>query len=170
MNAGGAFGSIGDVVHSVGCLNERGETIVYPASELQFRYRETNIPDPIILWAAFNLEEDNPGTVRERVLEIFSYKKSTQPLADSSAGCAFKNPLDPETGEHTSAGRLIDQAGLKGTLVGRAQVSPMHGNFVLVKPGGTATDVLRLIEKIKTTVMEVHSVELSTEVVVWKRS
>ena len=170
MNAGGAFGSIGDVVHSVCCLDERGEMVVYPASELRFDYRETNIPDPIILWATFNLEVANPGTLRERVLEIFSYKKSTQPLADSSAGCAFKNPLDPATGERISAGRLIDQAGLKGTSIGGAQVSPMHGNFVLVNSGGTATDVLRLIDKIKATVFEAHSVELSTEVVVWKRS
>lgn len=170
MNAGGAFGSIGDAVHSVACLDNRGETTIYPASELRFEYRETNIPEGIILWAAFNLAEDNPATLRERVLEIFAYKKSTQPLADSSAGCAFKNPIDPETGERTSAGRLIDHADLKGTHVGGAQVSPLHGNFVLVKPGGTATDVLRLIDQIKSTVMAVHSVELSTEVVIWRRA
>ena len=123
MNAGGAFGSIGDAVHSVACLDDGGEIVVYPASELRFEYRQTNLPHRIILWAAFHLEDDDPRALRNRVLEIFNYKRSTQPMADASAGCTFKNPVDPATGERTSAGGLIDRAGLKGHRIGSAEVS-----------------------------------------------
>ena len=170
MNAGGAFGSIGDGVHSVACLNERGETVVYPASELTFEYRQTNLPAGVILWAAFNLQDDDPKRLRERVLEIFSYKKSTQPLADSSAGCTFKNPIDPATGERTSAGALIDRAGLKGHRLGSAEVSTLHGNFLHIHPGGSAGDLLQLIDAVRDRVASEFAIELSTEVAIWGRS
>ena len=173
MNAGGAFGSIGDSVHSVGCLNQRGELVVYPASELIMGYRQTNIPEEIILWATFHLESDNPATLRERVLEIFQYKKSSQPLADSSAGCVFKNPVDPEDAsgsKRISAGALIDQAGLKGHSIGGAEVSTLHGNFLLVQPGATATDLLRLIEEVRSRVQAAKGIDLENEVVVWRRA
>ena len=173
MNAGGAFGSIGDAVHSVGCLNNRGELVVYPAEQLLMGYRQTNIPHDFILWATFHLEPDNPTTLRERVLEIFQYKKSSQPLADSSAGCVFKNPTDPDdpSGEtRISAGALIDRTGLKGRSVGGAEVSTLHGNFLLVQPGATATDLLTLMEEVRTSVHADQGVLLQNEVVVWRRS
>lgn len=170
MNAGGAFGAIGDAVHSVGCLSDAGEVRVYPASEILFGYRETNLRDPIILWSAFRLEETDPIALRERVKEIFAYKKSTQPLADHSAGCMFKNPTDPTTGERVSAGKLIDQAGLKGSAVGGAYVSPQHGNFVAVKPGTRAADIVELVRRIKSAVRDRHRLDLHTEVVYWSRS
>ncbi|MBL9118619.1 MAG: UDP-N-acetylmuramate dehydrogenase [Phycisphaerae bacterium] len=170
MNAGGAYGAIGDAVHSVGCLSEGGEVRVYPASEILFGYRETNLRDPIILWAAFRLEETDPIALRDRVKEIFAYKKSTQPLADHSAGCMFKNPTDPRTGDRVSAGKLIDLAGLKGSTVGGAYVSPQHGNFIAVKSGARAHDIVELVRHIKRVVLEKHGVELVTEVVHWSRT
>lgn len=169
MNAGGAFGSIGDAVHAVACLDERGEVVVYPAAELRFEYRATNLPEGVILWAAFDLREEDPRRLRERVLEIFNYKKSTQPLADSSAGCTFKNPTDPATGERTSAGALIDRAGLKGQRIGGAEVSTLHGNFLHVHPGGSATDLLRLIELVRERVDAEHGITLETEIAIWGR-
>lgn len=173
MNAGGAFGSIGESVHSVGCLNSRGDVVVYPASELVMGYRETNIPDEIVLWATFHLEPDNPATLRERVLEIFQFKKSSQPLADSSAGCVFKNPIDradPSGTERISAGALIDRTGLKGRKSGGAEVSTLHGNFLLVRPGASASDLLRLIEEVRGEVSRAEGVQLENEVVVWQRA
>ncbi len=170
MNAGGAYGAIGDSVHSVGCLSESGDVRVYPASELRFGYRETNIPDPIILWAAFHLQETDPIALRDRVKDIFAYKKSTQPLADHSAGCMFKNPIDPATGERISAGKLVDLAGLKGASTGGAEVSLRHGNFVTVQPGTRAADVVALVKTIKERVRAMHGIELHTEVAFWSRS
>ncbi|MDZ4831352.1 MAG: UDP-N-acetylmuramate dehydrogenase [Phycisphaerae bacterium] len=169
MNAGGAYGAIGDSVHSVGCLSETGEVKVYPESELRFGYRTTNIPDPIVLWAAFKLRETDPVALRERVKEIFAFKKSTQPLSDHSAGCMFKNPTDPSTGERVSAGKLVDLAGMKGAAVRGAVVSERHGNFVTVKPGTQAMDVVELVRQVKANVFATHGMELHCEVAYWSR-
>ena len=169
MNAGGAFGAVGDHVHSVGCLTRHGELVVYPRAELRFEYRRTNIPDPLILWAAFTLEETDPVSLRARVKEIFAYKKSTQPLAEHSAGCAFRNPFDPVTETRVSAGKLIDEAGLKGTSVGGAEISRRHANFITVKPGTRAEDVLRLMELVQRRVLEHSGFELEPEIAIWRR-
>lgn len=169
MNAGGAYGAVGDHVHSVGCVTRGGELAIYPRSELSFEYRRTNIRDPIILWAAFTLQETDPVALRERVKEIFAYKKSTQPLAEHSAGCAFRNPVDPVTETRVSAGKLVDEAGLKGTAVGGAEVSRRHGNFITVQPGAKSSDVLRLIELLQRRVLEHSGYELEPEIALWSR-
>jgi len=169
MNAGGAYGSIGDAVESVTCLTRTGEKVSYPASEIKFGYRGTNIPDPIVLSATFRLTPTDPIALRDRVKEIFGYKKSTQPLADHSAGCTFKNPIDPVTEQRVPAGKLIDETGLKGLAIGGATVSDRHANFIVTKPGATADDVLRLIEVIKQRVFEAKGIELKEEIAVWKR-
>jgi UDP-N-acetylmuramate dehydrogenase len=169
MNAGGAYGSIGDAVSSVACISRSGEFLSYPSQELSFEYRRTNIPDPIILSATFALEPSDPVKLRERVKEIFSFKKSTQPLADHSAGCAFKNPIDPVSEQRVPAGRLIDETELKGQQEGGATVSPHHANFIVTQPGATATDVLKLIDLVRRRVRESQGIDLETEVVVWRR-
>ncbi|MHC4947243.1 MAG: UDP-N-acetylmuramate dehydrogenase [Planctomycetota bacterium] len=169
MNAGGAFGAVGDTVREVRCITREGEIVAYPASEISFEYRCTNIPDPVILSATFALEPSDPIELRQRVKEIFAFKKSTQPLADHSAGCTFKNPVDPVTEQRVPAGRLIDEAGLKGHSVGGATVSRHHANFIVTAPGATATDVIRLLEQVRRRVFEVSGLELVEEVVIWKR-
>lgn len=169
MNAGGAYGFIGDSIESVTCLTKTGEIVTYPASEIKFGYRGTNIPDPIILSAMFRLTPADPLALRDRIKEIFAYKKTTQPLADHSAGCTFKNPIDPVTEQRVSAGKLIDEAGLKGLAVGGASVSERHANFIVTKPGATADDVLRLLALIKQRVYEHSGIELQEEIAIWKR-
>lgn len=169
MNAGGAYGCIGDAVRSVTCLTRTGELVTYPKEQLRFEYRKTNVPDPIIVSATFQLEQADPVAVRQRVKEIFNFKKSTQPLADHSAGCTFKNPIDLETEQRVPAGKLIDQAGLKGTSIGGATVSPHHANFIVTRPGAAAGDVLRLIDLVREKVFQAHRIELELELAVWKR-
>jgi UDP-N-acetylmuramate dehydrogenase len=169
MNAGGAYGAIGDAVEIVSCITRSGEFVTYPASEVKFGYRGTYIPDPIILAATFNLTPTDPMKLRERVKEIFNYKKSTQPLADHSAGCTFKNPVDPVSEQRVPAGKLIDEAGLKGLSVGGATVSDRHANFIVTKPGATADDVLKLLESVKQRVFEHCGIELKEEIAVWNR-
>jgi UDP-N-acetylmuramate dehydrogenase len=169
MNAGGRFGAIGDAVDSVTCIGRAGGVVTYPCAELSFEYRATNIPDPIVLAATFALVEDDPIAVRERVKSVFAHKKGTQPLAGRSAGCAFRNPVDPVTEERVSAGRLIDEAGLKGLRIGGASVSTHHANFVLTEPGASADDVLRLLDEIRRRVFDRCGIELEREIVVWGR-
>ncbi len=169
MNAGGAYGCLGDAVDSVTTITSAGDVVTYPRDQLKFEYRSTNIPDPVILATTFRLEQSDPVKLRDRVKEIFAYKKSTQPLAEHSAGCTFRNPIDPETGERVSAGKLIDLAGLKGETIGGATVSRHHANFITTVPGATATDVLALLQRIQKRVFESTGIELEPEVAIWKR-
>jgi UDP-N-acetylmuramate dehydrogenase len=173
MNAGGKFGAIGDVVDAVALLDEGGDLRVYTADQLRFGYRETNIPEGIVVWAALRVHEDDPVACRARVMEIFRYKKSTQPMGASSAGCMFRNPLLP-TGSRESAGKLIDLAGLKGLRVGCAVVSETHGNFLAFERASSSDiartdDMRRLIKHVQEGVEKKFGVRLATEVVYWRR-
>ena len=173
MNAGGAFGQIADVVRTVETLSLGGEPRTYTRDEIGFEYRKGlrgGVVTSVELELSFAADQ---FSLRERLKEIMAYKKGSQPMADSSAGCAFKNPTmrDPVTGEveRVSAGRLIDKAGLKGFRIGGASVSEVHANFLVVDTGATATDVLNLMNAIQQRVAQVHGVSLEPEVVVWKR-
>jgi UDP-N-acetylmuramate dehydrogenase len=173
MNAGGKFGAIGDVVDAVAMIAPSGELRVYPRDGLHFGYRETNPPAGIVVWAALRVHEDDPIACRARVMEIFKYKKSTQPMGAASAGCMFRNPLMPD-GTRESAGKLIDLAGLKGLRVGSAVVSTTHGNFLAFDQpsgsGGAKTDDMRrLVEQVQAAVGKRFGVLLATEVVRWRR-
>jgi UDP-N-acetylmuramate dehydrogenase len=180
MNAGGKFGSIGDAVDAVAILGMDGETRIFPRETINFGYRKTSLPAGIVLWASFRVTEDDPIACRERVLEIFKYKKSTQPMGAASAGCMFRNPTMPD-GTVESAGRLIDLAGMKGTRVGAALVSPRHGNFLAfereytnesgekVNVPSRSDDMRQLVEMVQDAVREKFGVELETEVVFWRR-
>ena len=161
MNAGGAFGDIGSSVHSVTVMDTNGQIYVREKEDLIFEYRKSNITAKFILSATFALAEDDPQRIMTKVKEIWMYKKNSQPLADKSAGCIFKNPRG------LSAGALIDQAGLKGHVLGGAEVSMKHANFITAKKGSQASDVLGLIDLVKQRVKEKFDVTLETEVVIW---
>ena len=161
MNAGGAFGDIGSVIETVQVLNEDGEVFTRFRADLAFAYRSTNISSKFILGAEMRLAQDDPHRILKQVKQIWIYKKNTQPLGRQNAGCIFRNPRG------MSAGALIDRAGLKGRTVGGAAVSEKHANFLIVEPGGTASDVLKLINIIRETVYRKSEVYLELEVEVW---
>ncbi|MFA9479690.1 UDP-N-acetylmuramate dehydrogenase [Phycisphaerales bacterium AB-hyl4] len=166
MNAGGAYGDIGSSVSRVQVMSGNGQVYYRDRADLVFSYRKTNIVAPLILQVEFALEEDDPETLMKRVKEIFFYKKNSQPMGAASAGCAFKNP-PAEAADGAGAGKLIDQAGLKGYRHGRAHVSEVHANFIAADEGATAADVLAVISHVQQTVRERFDVELEREVVVW---
>jgi len=161
MNAGGAFGDIGNVVENVTVMTENGEVFTRYRDDLAFAYRSTNINAPFILDAEFRLIEDDPHRILKQVKKIWIYKKNTQPLARRNAGCVFKNPRG------LSAGALIDRAGLKGKRVGGVHVSEKHANFILADPGAKASDMLKLINVIRETVYKKTEVYLELEIEVW---
>ena len=169
MNAGGSYGCIGDCLETVQCCTMNGELLSFHRSDLDFSYRRTNLPECIILSATFNLEPSDPVSVRKRVLEIMAAKKSSQPMADKSAGCAFRNPIDSD-GVRVPAGRLIDTAGLKGLTEGGATVSTQHANFITTSPKGNARNVRRLMAEVQKRVLDHHGIQLVPEVVIWERS
>ena len=168
MNAGGAYGSISDTLSTVTCLTKAGELVTYRSVDIEFGYRESKIPDPIIVSATFNLTPGDPIEIRNNIKEIFAWKKSRQPLSDTSAGCAFKNPLD-EDGNRISAGQLIDEAGLKGFSIGGASISSQHANFITTSASATSQDVLAVMSEIEQRIRDETGIELQKEVVVWSR-
>jgi UDP-N-acetylmuramate dehydrogenase len=161
MNAGGAFGDIGSAVQTVTVMDTNGTVFTRDKDDLVFEYRKSNISAKFILGATFTLAEDDPQRIMNKVKEIWMYKKNSQPLADKSAGCIFKNPRG------LSAGALIDQSGLKGQTIGGAEVSMKHANFITAKTGSKASDVLGLIDLVKTRVLDKFDVKLETEVAIW---
>jgi UDP-N-acetylmuramate dehydrogenase len=167
MNAGGAYGDIGQCVDRVQVMDLTGQVYYRDRDDLVLSYRKTNIVARYILEVEFALTEDDPDELVKRVKEIFLYKKNTQPLSQSSAGCAFKNPWSEDQQQRLSAGKLIDEAGLKGYRVGLAEVSSHHANFVVAHPGAKAADVLAVLEHIEQTVRDKFGITLEREVVVW---
>ncbi|MDG2423447.1 MAG: UDP-N-acetylmuramate dehydrogenase [Phycisphaerales bacterium] len=165
MNAGGSFGDIGQAVESVSMLDMEGNRLELETEQLKFDYRKSNLPNGIILSAILHLQPDDPMAVRGRVREIFAQKSASQPMADSSAGCAFRNPS--VEGTRLPAGRLIDEAGLKGLSVGGATVSDRHANFISTTPQATARDVMKLMKQVQQRVLEHCGTTIQPEVVIW---
>jgi len=168
MNAGGKFGSICDSLETVTCLSTTGELITLARDDIHFGYRESRIAEPIILSSTFALQKCDPVAIRDKVKEIFAWKKSCQPLSDSSAGCAFKNPLLPD-GTRMSAGKLIDNAGLKGFSVGGASISKQHANFIITNSNATSKNVIELIRIVREKVEDKTQIHLQNEIVIWSR-
>jgi UDP-N-acetylmuramate dehydrogenase len=167
MNAGGKFGSIGPAVRRVLLCDARGHVHHRERDDLVFGYRTSNITDASIIEAELELNRGGPDELRDRVKEIMALKKQSQPLADHSAGCAFKNPIPAPNRERLSAGQLIDRAGLKGFRICGAEVSPQHANFVVAHHGCKAADVLELFAHVKQRVHDRFGILLEQEVVVW---
>ncbi|MEC9374569.1 MAG: UDP-N-acetylmuramate dehydrogenase [Planctomycetota bacterium] len=167
MNAGGAFGQIADVVERVHALAGDGETRCIERADIPFAYRRSGLEDLIITAVDLRLEPSDPAPLRDRLKEVMAYKKSSQPMADRSAGCVFRNP--DINGARESAGRIIDQCGCKGLRIGGAEVSQRHANFVVTHDGCAATDILELIDQIRERVRRERGIELETEVVIWRR-
>lgn len=161
MNAGGNFGDFGTVVETVTLMDKAGKVFQKSKPELVFDYRQTNITAKFILNARLRLNAADPEQVLRTVKEIWIYKKNNQPLNTKNAGCIFKNPGG------TSAGALIDRAGLKGLRIGGAVVSDKHANFIIAEDGCTSRDVTRLIETVKQRVKEQFDVELELEIEIW---
>ncbi len=161
MNAGGKFGDLGAVVRTVAVMDSAGNSFERLKDDLVFGYRSTNITAPFILGATLHLDEDDPDRIMRKTKEIWMYKRNTQPLNTKNCGCTFKNPRG------LSAGALIDQAGLKSTRVGGAEVSDKHANFIVAHPGCRADDVLELVRLIREKVADRSGVELESEVQVW---
>jgi len=163
MNAGGAYGDIGQTVERVKVMDARGEAFYRHRDDLAFGYRSSNVSARFVLEGELRLLPDDAGGIRKRMKSIWMAKKNSQPMSASTAGCAFKNPRG------LAAGLLIDQAGLKGARVGGAVVSHKHANYLIVKDraGTTAADVLELIDKVRKAVKDRFDVYLELEIEVW---
>ncbi len=160
-NSGGRTGDIGQLITSVKVLTQNNEVAVRRGDELSFSYRRSSIQDLLVLSATLELTRDVSEELTLRMRKNWIMKRSTQPLADQSAGCIFRNPRG------LSAGALIEQCGLKGLSVGKARISERHANFIVTDAGATSKDVEQLIGRIQKAVAEKFAVELELEIKVW---
>ena len=167
MNAGAHGSSLAEVLDWVR-LYRLGETApaVLPATELGMRYRSTTLDDNDVVCAArlalIPAPPGEGGEIARRMQRYRDHRAATQPGEARNAGSMFKNPAGSPAG--VSAGRLIEEAGMKGHRAGRAEVSDKHANFFLARPGATAQDVHRLLVEVQAAVLERTGVLLTPEV------
>ena len=161
MNAGAYGGEIKQVIESCTYLTSDGEIVTVSADELELGYRDSIFKKNggIILSATFKMNLSNKNEIRLEMDGLIERRKLKQPLEFPSAGSTFKRP------EGNFAGTLIENAGLKGMSVGGAEVSTKHAGFIINKGDATASDVRRLIEKVKEEVFLQNSIKLETEVI-----
>lgn len=160
MNAGAYDGEISHVIESVEVIDENCNIINLTNEELDFGYRSSLVMKKgyIVLSAVFKLKKGQVKTIKELVNDLTNKRESKQPLEYPSAGSTFKRP----TGYF--AGKLIQDAGLKGYSIGGAAVSEKHSGFVINKGNATAKDITDLIEHIQDEVKKQFGVDLHTEV------
>ena len=160
MNAGAYGGEMKQVIVNACVLTSAGEIAVIPADLMELGYRTSVFAknQDIILSAQLKLEYGNEAVIREYMDELKEQRVSKQPLEYPSAGSTFKRP------EGYFAGKLIQDAGLRGFQVGGAQVSEKHCGFVINKDHATATDILSLMEQVSDKVEAKFGVRLEPEV------
>lgn len=160
MNAGAYGGELKDIVVSAKVLTPAGEIVELSKAELDLSYRHSCIPEKqyIVLEATLELTPGDEAAIREMMADFKNRRVEKQPLEYPSAGSTFKRP------EGYFAGKLIQDADLRGYTVGGAQVSEKHCGFVINTGEATAADVLHLIEDVKRIVNDKFQVELEPEV------
>ena len=160
MNAGAYGGEMKDVLKWVKVLDNNGEMKTLNAEELELGYRTSIIVKEkmIVLEACIELHEGNRDEIEMHMKELMAKRKEKQPLEYPSAGSTFKRP------EGYFAGKLIQDAGLKGYRVGGAMVSEKHSGFVINYDNATATDIINLMKDVRKKVYEEFQVTLEPEV------
>ncbi len=167
MNAGCHGGEWAEVVESVLAVDAGGVDRVIPRAEIPFRYRHSGLGGLVVLEATVRLEPADRAAIEAEVGELYRWRQEGTPFNQPCCGSVFKNPGGPgwkRPDAPKSAGQLIEAAGLKGTRVGAAEVSPMHANYFVNTGGASAADVRGLIELARRTVRDRFGVSLETEV------
>jgi UDP-N-acetylmuramate dehydrogenase len=158
MNAGAHGAEVAEHLTRVQLATAAGVVDVDPA-ELHLRYRASALPaGAVVVGASWTLAADLPSEVAARVEEVRAWRREHQPIGERTCGSTFTNP----SGD--SAGRLVQECGLKGHRLGSARVSPRHANFIEADRRGRAADVLALIRHVRDEVWRLQGVLLQPEV------
>lgn len=160
MNAGAYGGEMKDILSAVRVLTTTGEIRVRPADELDLSYRHSRMMEEqeIVLEARLNLTQGSEFVIRAQMEELRKRRVEKQPLEYPSAGSTFKRP------EGYFAGKLIEEAGLRGYRIGDAQVSEKHCGFVINRGSASAAQILELMQHVQARVKENSGVDLEQEV------
>ena len=159
MNAGAYDGEIKEVLDKVKVMDKEGNVLSLNTGELDLSYRHSNIEEKgyIVLEAKFNLKKADKSAIWKKMQELMARRIDKQPLNFPSAGSTFKRP------EGYFAGKLIDDAGLRGYSIGGAKVSDKHCGFIVNADKASAEDVYALITYVRLKVKEKFDVELEPE-------
>ena len=161
MNAGAYDGTMAGIVQETEFVDGEGNICTLKGDEHGFDYRTSVFrkhPDWTVLRSTMQLQNGDSAAILDKMNDFAQRRRDKQPLNFPSAGSTFKRPAGH------FAGQLIEQAGLKGTSVGAAQVSEKHAGFLINRGGATCDDMLRLIELVQNKVREQFGVELECEV------
>jgi len=161
MNAGAHGSDISKILTKAHILFEDGTMEWLSNEEMMFSYRTSilqKIRPGVVLEAEFQLKEGDKEIIYAEMQKNKDYRKLTQPWNYPCAGSIFRNPLP------NYAGKLIEDAGLKGYLIGGAKISDMHGNFIVNAGNAKAADVLALIQHVKETISNLYQINIETEV------
>ena len=160
MNAGAYGGEMKDILSGVRVLTKQGEIKVRPADELDLSYRHSRMMDEeeLVLEARLNLTQGSGVVIRAKMEELRKKRIEKQPLEYPSAGSTFKRP------EGYFAGKLIEEAGLRGFRIGDAQVSEKHCGFVINRGTASAAQIMELMQHVQERVKESSGVDLEPEV------
>jgi UDP-N-acetylmuramate dehydrogenase len=163
MNAGAYGTQIGSYVREVKVYRAGERKIeTFKGEQISFEYRHTSFgPNDMMLSVKLELPTKSYEEIIKGIRICNEKRRSSQPLGQKSAGCIFKNPPG------ASAGRMIDELGLKGYSVGDARVSDRHANFFINAGQASATDMLSLIGNVRERVRAAYGINLENEVVVW---
>ena len=163
MNAGAYGTQIGSYVQEVKVYRAAQRKIeILRGDQISFEYRHTSFaPDDMMLAVTLNLPSKPYAEIIQGIRICNEKRRASQPMGQKSAGCIFKNPPG------ASAGRMIDELGLKGLSVGDARVSDRHANFFVNAGRASARDMLSLIANVRDRVEKAYGVKLENEVVVW---
>jgi UDP-N-acetylmuramate dehydrogenase len=162
-NAGTRHGCIRPVVESVAAIDADGCLSVVDAGQLHMGYRTADLQGLVVVGVNLDLYPEATETTAARVKQWLAERNATQPTTSRSAGCVFKNPPGD------SAGKIIDELGLKGTRCGGAEVSTQHANFIINTGGATAADVRQLIQYVRQCVLDRRGIALELEIECWPR-
>lgn len=160
MNAGAHGREMKDVIKTVKCLDYHGNEKTFTNEEMNFGYRTSILKTEkyIATEVEIELDKGNSEEIKEKMDMYKEKRKNSQPLEYPSAGSTFKR------GEDFITAKLIDEAGLKGTKVGDAEVSRKHGGFIINKGNATASDILELVQIIKNKIYEKYKKKIELEV------
>lgn len=166
-------GYVGDAVYQAEILTPENTRVTVPKVYFHFGYDTSSIQKTkdILLKVVFALRSDTKERLWKVANESIAYRRDSQPQGLCTAGCAFKNISKaqalsvPTPNYTTSAGFLIDHAGLKGTRIGDAEISSVHANFIINRGAATAADVVQLMALVRTKVKEKFGVTLEEEII-----
>lgn len=168
MNAGAHGGETAEILVEAEVIDADGSVSVLKPEALNFRYRTSDLQgsDRIVTSATFQLEAGHdPKDVKAATSQDLRSRRETQPYHLPNCGSVFRNPPGTDAqGRANSAGRLIQEADLKGFTIGNAQISTLHANFIVNLGGASASDVLHLIRHAQAVIKKRNNIDLETEV------